>query len=64
MGKIALWIKIVGIVRLLAAELSAAAADKKITIAEAFKILGVVCKEFGIDLDTSGFDTETKKIVK
>jgi hypothetical protein len=47
---------ILGMIGTLAAELTAAAADGKVTLTEGIHILEEVCKQLGIQFDTTGFD--------
>ena len=53
--KISFW-KALSLVGLLAEELSTAAADNKITVAEALHIIESLCERLGIDFDKAGFD--------
>ena len=53
--KISFW-KILSLAGLLAEELSEAAADNKITVAEALHIVEVICERLGVDFDKAGFD--------
>jgi len=48
--------KVLGLIGMLANELSMAAVDGKITAREALKIMEKVCDELGIDLDKTGID--------
>jgi len=53
--KISFW-KALSLVGLLAEELSNAAADNKITVAEALHIIESLCEKLEIDFDKAGFD--------
>ena len=48
--------KVLGLIGMLANELSAAAVDGKITAREAMAIMEKVCEQLGIDLDKTGID--------
>ena len=48
--------KILGLMGLLAEELSNAAIDGKITIKEAITIISKICEALGLDFDTEGLD--------
>lgn len=48
--------KVFGLVTMLSGELTAAAEDGKITIAEGVRIIRKVCEALGIKLDETGFD--------
>lgn len=48
--------RIIGLFGLLAEELTIAAEDGKITVAEAIKIVTRICEALGIDFDATGFD--------
>ncbi len=61
--KISFW-KILSLAGLLAEELSEAAADNKITVAEALHVVEKICKSIGIDFDKDGFDVVKEKFVK
>ncbi len=61
--KISFW-KILSLAGLLAEELSEAAADNKITVAEGLRIIEEVCKKLGIDFDKAGFDVVKEKFDK
>jgi len=53
--KISFW-KALSLVGLLAEELTEAAADNKITVAEALHIVEALCERLGVDFDKAGFD--------
>ena len=61
--EISFW-KILSLAGLLAEELSEAAADNKITVAEGLHIIEEVCKKLGIDFDKAGFDLVKEKFDK
>lgn len=48
--------QVIGLIGLLAKELSAAAEDGKITVNEALKIVSGICESLGLDFDQEGFD--------
>ena len=48
--------RVMGLVGLLATELSAAAADGKVTVKEGITIIEKVCGALGIDFDKEGVD--------
>lgn len=47
--------KVLGLVGVLAEELSKAAMDGKITVKEALSIVEAICEQLGIELDKEGF---------
>ena len=53
--KISFW-KALSLIGLLAEELSNAATDNKITVAEALHIVEALCERLGVDFDKAGFD--------
>ena len=53
--------KVLGLVGLLAQELTLAATDGKITAREALRIMEKVCDALGIDLDTTGISVAEEK---
>ena len=61
--KISFW-KALSLIGLLAEELSNAAADNKITVAEALHIVEVICEKLGVDFDKAGFDLVKSKFDK
>jgi len=48
--------KVIGLIGLLANELTAAAVDGKITAREAISIMEKICAALGIDLDKTGLE--------
>ncbi len=48
--------KIIGLIGLLSEELSTAAEDGRITIAEAVRIVQRICDALGIDFDNTGYE--------
>lgn len=47
--------KVLGLIGVLAEELTAAAMDGKITVKEALRIVEVLCNQLGIEMDKEGF---------
>jgi len=61
--KISFW-KALSLVGLLAEELTKAAVDNKITVAEALHIIEALCERLGVDFDKAGFDLAKSKFDK
>lgn len=53
-------LKVLRIVMAVADDIVAAAADGKITIAEALNIIQAICDELDIDFDTTGLDLDIR----
>ena len=53
--------KILGLIGLLAKELTEAAMDGKITVREAIHIVEAICEQLGIDFDKEGFELEKEQ---
>ena len=51
--------KVMGMVGMLAEELSTIAADGKVTVTEAFNLIKKICDTLGLDFDDTGFDLPT-----
>ena len=51
---------VLGLVGLLADELTKAAEDGKITVSEGLKILKAICERLGIDFDTTGIKIDVE----
>ena len=52
------WFKALGLIGLLASELTKVAEDGKITITEALTVVSKICLELGINFDTTGLTME------
>jgi hypothetical protein len=50
------YFKVIGMVGMLAEELSKIAEDGKVTVTEAFDLMKMVCERLGLDFDTEGFE--------
>ncbi|MCP4665311.1 MAG: hypothetical protein GY849_03005 [Deltaproteobacteria bacterium] len=48
--------KVMGMVGMLAEELSTIAADGKVSVTEAFSLVKKICDTLGLDFDDTGFD--------
>ncbi|HLP59184.1 MAG TPA: hypothetical protein VK186_10160 [Candidatus Deferrimicrobium sp.] len=53
--------KVIGMVGMLAEELSLIAADGKVTVNEAIGLIKKICKNLDLDFDEVGFDMVEKK---
>lgn len=59
------YFKVIGMVGMLAEELSQIAEDGKVTIKEAVDLIERICEQLGLDFDQAGFQlTETEEPAK